>query len=104
MTVVVLVALMLPRKSSTRDVALDKAVTHSKSEKAPLAQRISAYLSEVRRSLSVSPLMFPAMFAQTFALGILTPILTLYAKEVLKLSSFEYSMFWLQEEPLRSFA
>lgn len=93
MTVVVLVALMLPRKSSTRDVALDKAVTHSKSEKAPLAQRISAYLSEVRRSLSVSPLMFPAMFAQTFALGILTPILTLYAKEVLKLSSFEYSMF-----------
>ena len=54
---------------------------------------VSTYLSEVRKSMSVSPLMFPAMFAQTFALGILTPILTLYAKEVLKLSSFQYSMF-----------
>ncbi|MZQ81751.1 MFS transporter [Paenibacillus sp. 5J-6] len=90
MTVVVLVALMLPRKSS---VGIEKAVTHAKPEKAPLVERVSAYLGEVRRSLSVSPLMFPAMFAQTFALGILTPILTLYAKEVLKLSSFEYSMF-----------
>ncbi|MEC0268438.1 MFS transporter [Paenibacillus anseongense] len=93
MTVVVLVALMLPRKSSTADVAVEKALTHAKIQKAPLVQRISVYLSEVRRSMSVSPLMFPAMFAQTFALGILTPILTLYAKEVLKLSSFEYSMF-----------
>lgn len=90
MTVVVLVALMLPRKSS---LAMEKVMTHTKIEKAPLAQRVSAYLGEVKRSLSVSPLMFPAMFAQTFALGILTPILTLYAKEVLKLSSFEYSMF-----------
>ncbi|MBA2937999.1 MFS transporter [Paenibacillus sp. CGMCC 1.16610] len=93
MTVVVLVALMLPRKSSTTDVGTEKVFTHAKIQKAPLAQRISIYLSEVKRSLSVSPLMFPAMFAQTFALGILTPILTLYAKEVLKLSSFAYSMF-----------
>ncbi|BFT73240.1 MFS transporter [Paenibacillus sp. P36] len=93
MTIVVLVALMLPRKSSTADVATEKVLTHAKIQKAPIAQRISIYLSEVKRSLSVSPLMFPAMFAQTFALGILTPILTLYAKEVLKLSSFEYSMF-----------
>ncbi|MCY9658287.1 MFS transporter [Paenibacillus chondroitinus] len=93
MTIVVLVALMLPRKSSTADVATEKVLTHAKVQKAPLAQRISVYLSEVKRSMSVSPLMFPAMFAQTFALGILTPILTLYAKEVLKLSSFAYSMF-----------
>lgn len=92
MTVVVLVALLLPRKNSAGQSA-EKAVTHSTRAAVPLMQRISAYLSEVRRSMSVSPLMFPAMFAQTFALGILTPILTLYAKEVLKLSSFEYSMF-----------
>ncbi|MBP1961303.1 MFS transporter [Paenibacillus aceris] len=92
MTVVVLVALFLPRKSKASQSA-EKAVMHSSRAAAPLMQRISAYLSEVRRSMSVSPLMFPAMFAQTFALGILTPILTLYAKEVLKLSSLEYSMF-----------
>ena len=56
-------------------------------------QSVSTYLSEVRKSMSVSPVMFPAMFAQTFALGILTPILTLYAKEVLQLSSLQYSLF-----------
>ncbi|NOV03338.1 MFS transporter [Paenibacillus planticolens] len=93
MTIVVIVALLLPRKRSREQGGAEKALTHSSRAAAPLMQRISAYLSEVRRSMSVSPLMFPAMFAQTFALGILTPILTLYAKEVLKLSSFAYSMF-----------
>ncbi|WNR46510.1 MFS transporter [Paenibacillus roseipurpureus] len=97
MTVVVLVALLLPRKAVSKE---------QKSAGTPIAtkdtmgrqnyskiHRISAYLSEVRRSMSVSPLLFPAMFAQTFALGILTPILTLYARDVLKLTSFQYSMF-----------
>ncbi|MDR6880244.1 MFS transporter [Bacillus sp. 3255] len=88
MTVVVLVALMLPRKK-----AAEKAAVHGAAHKEPLLKRVSTYLHEVKRSISVSPLMFPAMFAQTFALGILTPILTLYAKDVLKLSSLEYSMF-----------
>ncbi|SDM93258.1 Predicted arabinose efflux permease, MFS family [Paenibacillus sp. yr247] len=96
MTVVVLVALMLPRKhdavSMEGEDKMKKAVVHSRAS-ASLMQRVSTYLSEVRSSMTVSPLLFPAMFAQTFALGILTPILTLYAKEVLKLSSFQYSMF-----------
>ncbi|MDR6551453.1 MFS transporter [Paenibacillus qinlingensis] len=100
MTVVVLVALMLPRKekgSITKpDGAKESVNVHSQSQ--PIKSRnwlqsVSTYLSEVRKSMSVSPLMFPAMFAQTFALGILTPILTLYAKEVLLLSSFQYSLF-----------
>lgn len=99
MTVVVVVALLLPRKQSAarsneegsegKD-RMKKAVVHSA---ASFMQRVSQYLGEVRRSMSVSPLLFPAMFVQTFALGILTPILTLYAKEVLKLTSFQYSMF-----------
>ncbi|OCT17038.1 MFS transporter [Paenibacillus pectinilyticus] len=97
MTVVVLVALMLPRKQRGADTELPKeehAVIQSLSQHhQPWMSRVSSYLREVRKSMSVSPLMFPAMFAQTFALGILTPILTLYAKEVLKLSSFQYSMF-----------
>jgi DHA1 family multidrug resistance protein-like MFS transporter len=97
MTVVVLVALMLPRKnvvvSTDGEGGMDKAMVHSRGISAPLVQRVSTYFSEVRRSMTVSPLLFPAMFAQTFALGILTPILTLYAKEVLKLSSFQFSMF-----------
>ncbi|TXK85852.1 MFS transporter [Paenibacillus sp. N3.4] len=95
MTVVVIVALMLPRKSGVSALntgSREKANVHKKVLE-PFAKRVFAYLSEVRRSMSISPLMFPAMFAQTFALGILTPILTLYAKEVLKLTSFQYSMF-----------
>ncbi|UKS30110.1 MFS transporter [Paenibacillus sp. HWE-109] len=93
MTVVVLVALMLPRREAgLQGKSVTKAEIKSVS-RTSFWQRVSVYLSEVRRSMNVSPLLFPAMFAQTFALGILTPILTLYAKEVLKLSSFQYSMF-----------
>ncbi|MEC0226845.1 MFS transporter [Paenibacillus alba] len=93
MTVVVLVALLLPRRqiasSGNQSVKADIASR----DRAPFWSRVTTYLKEVRRSMNVSPLLFPAMFAQTFALGILTPILTLYAKEVLKLTSFQYSLF-----------
>lgn len=96
MTVVVIVALMLPRKNGVvrtdGEGRGEKALVSSRTA-VPLWERITTYLSEVRRSMSVSPLLFPAMFLQTFALGILTPILTLYAKEVLMLTSFQYSMF-----------
>ncbi|KQX64644.1 MFS transporter [Paenibacillus sp. Root444D2] len=97
MTVVVLVALMLPRKNGVvrtdGEGRAEKALVSNRASTIPLGERVKTYLSEVRRSMSVSPLLFPAMFMQTFALGILTPILTLYAKEVLKLTSFQYSMF-----------
>ncbi|NRF92713.1 MFS transporter [Paenibacillus frigoriresistens] len=97
MTVVVFVALMLPRKNGVlrTDGAgrTEKALVSTRTAAKPHWERIKTYLTEVRRSMSVSPLLFPAMFLQTFALGILTPILTLYAKEVLKLTSFQYSMF-----------
>lgn len=95
MTLVVLVALMLPRKQKVNVKLEEQKVVQTSQQihKTSKMQRVSTYLSEVRRSMSMSPLMFPAMFAQTFALGILTPILTLYAKEVLMLSSFQYSLF-----------
>ncbi|TMV46147.1 MFS transporter [Paenibacillus mesophilus] len=51
------------------------------------------YLGEVRRSLNVSWVFYPALFAQTFALGLLTPVLTLYARTVLHLTPSQYSMF-----------
>ena len=93
MTVVVLVALLLPKKQKREEEKARTAAAVTERREGTFIQRVAAYMKEVRRSMSVSPLMFPAMFAQTFALGILTPILTLYAKEVLKLSSFQYSMF-----------
>jgi MFS family permease len=58
-------------------------------------QRAAQYLSEVKRSLTVSPVIFPAMFAQTFALGLLTPILTIYAKKDLMLTDTEFRGFLL---------
>ncbi|SEF53310.1 MFS transporter [Paenibacillus sp. UNC499MF] len=64
-------------------------------DKKPLGERMRLYMMEARASLremNVSRLLFPAMFIQTFALGVLTPILTLYAREVLHLSPGQYSM------------
>ncbi|WP_068774495.1 MFS transporter [Paenibacillus sp. FJAT-26967] len=61
----------------------------------PILKRAIQYLQEVRSSLremKVSRFLYPAMFLQTFALGILTPILTLFAREVLHLSPAQYSM------------
>jgi DHA1 family multidrug resistance protein-like MFS transporter len=102
---VVLAALLLPSKPPLR--AGELAAGHKDMPKSPQPmkdstgaqtrasrlERFATYFGEVKRSMSVSPLLFPAMFAQTFALGILTPILTLYAKEVLKLTSYQYSLF-----------
>jgi MFS family permease len=53
-------------------------------------QRARKYFKEVRQSLTMSPLMFPAMFAQTFALGLLTPVLTLYMTKILGLSGAQF--------------
>lgn len=92
MTIVVLVSLLLPRKPGVTGTKHEN-VQRTAQAHTSLLQKITAYLGEVRRSMNVSPLMFPAMFAQTFALGILSPILTLYAKEELKLTSFQFSMF-----------
>ncbi|MBP1992703.1 MFS transporter [Paenibacillus eucommiae] len=92
MTAVILVALFLPRRPSVTSEVKDVRRERVKGATDRFS-RMMTYLREVKRSMSFSPLLFPAMFAQTFALGILTPILTLYAKDVLKLSSSEYSLF-----------
>lgn len=106
MTVVVIVALLLPKKELKRahldgfsksvSIVGNASEPHrfaSSNGKESWTCRAASYFSEVRRSMSVSPLLFPAMFAQTFALGILTPILTLYARDVLQLTSYEFSLF-----------
>ncbi|WP_235918086.1 MFS transporter [Paenibacillus lutrae] len=67
-------------------------------ESQTILKRAIQYFREVRSSLrdmKVSRFLYPAMFLQTFALGILTPILTLFAREVLHLSPAKYSMLLL---------
>lgn len=56
-------------------------------------RKIRQYLHEASSSLHVSWAFYPALFAQTFALGLLTPVLTLYARTVINLTPAQYSMF-----------
>lgn len=96
MIAVVLVALLLPKHrkaGGNSEEGRQAAANRRFASAAPLLQRAAAYLSEVRGSMSVSPILFPAMFLQTFALGILTPILTLYARQELALTPRQYSLF-----------
>ncbi|QGQ96997.1 MFS transporter [Paenibacillus psychroresistens] len=102
MIAVVIVAFLLP--------GMEKHLQSKEAEKAKMQknaahvglkrpgnrfQRAQQYLNEVRKSLTMSPLMFPAMFFQTFALGLLTPVLTLYATKILALSGEQYRYFLL---------
>ncbi|MDF2725710.1 MAG: transporter, partial [Paenibacillus sp.] len=56
-------------------------------------RKIRQYMWEAKNSLHVSWAFYPALFAQTFALGLLTPVLTLYARTVMNLTPAQYSMF-----------
>lgn len=86
----VLVALFLPgRRGSSAKQRNDSRTLPSTSR----MDSMRKYFHDVRNSLHVSTWFFPALFAQTFALGILTPILTLYARTVLKLTPGQYSLF-----------
>ncbi|WP_231571126.1 MFS transporter [Gordoniibacillus kamchatkensis] len=101
MTAVVLVSLLLPKRghgpankgAPAENAALAGKTRPSHKSERPLLERAGNYMREVRRSLNVSPLLFPAMFLQTFALGILSPILTLYARQELALTPRQYSLF-----------
>jgi MFS family permease len=92
MLAVVIAALLLPRRPVHADPVKEKQKKPA-AAKAGWFERAAVYVREVRRSMSVGPLLFPAMFAQTFALGILTPILALYAREELHLTPRQYSFF-----------
>lgn len=48
-------------------------------------------ISEVRGSLHVSRAIYPALFLQSFAIGLLTPVITLYIRTVLNLSPGTFS-------------
>jgi MFS family permease len=55
--------------------------------------RSRRYIAEVKASLNVNWVFYPAMFLQTFALGLLIPVLTIYARSVLMLTPEQYSLF-----------
>lgn len=101
MAAVILVALFLPGKNRhpLSPLKMEEGDQYKKRFNSRTLQpvgrmdRVRKYFRDVRNSLHVSIWLFPAMFAQTFALGILTPILTLYARTVMRLTPGQYSMF-----------
>lgn len=95
MIVVVLVALFLPGRHQS--MALENREIHSHADEVhrqlPWTERVRRYFARVGASLHASKLLYPAMFTQNFALGLLTPVLTQYARTVLHLTPQQYSMY-----------
>ena len=94
MILVVLVAIFLPGRRKSMEIEGRQEIHIAVADvKEPLQVRIRAYFAKVRRSMHASRLLYPAMFTQNFALGLLTPVLTLYARTVLHLTPQQYSMY-----------
>ncbi|BBH21158.1 MFS transporter [Paenibacillus baekrokdamisoli] len=97
MIVVVIVALFLPGKRKSLEIegrdlpTVDAEAEHL--EGMTLGEKARRYFAKVRSSLHASRLLYPAMFLQNFALGLLTPVLTLYARTVLHLTPQQYSLY-----------
>ncbi|MDR9852837.1 MFS transporter [Paenibacillus sp. VCA1] len=98
--ILVLVALMLPSKV--------KIPLHAAAASAAEAGRgfmavfggklvqlfgsVKATLHEVRTTLKVSWMVYPALFLQSFVIGLLSPVITLYVQNELRLSPNMYSL------------
>jgi MFS family permease len=95
LALVLLVSLMLPGKSggSTAAGTAKAAVPgHSPSAKiGGMWRQLRASIHHIRTHLHVSPLLYPALFLQSFAVGLLTPVITLYVRTELGLSPETFS-------------
>lgn len=84
----------LPHRTGSKEKPTKlNTTTGNAAVRGSLFAKMTGYFRELSGSLQVSRLLYPAMFLQTFALGVLTPIVTLYAREDLKLTPNEFSLF-----------
>ncbi|MBP1999304.1 MFS family permease [Paenibacillus shirakamiensis] len=97
MALVIIVSLFLPGRNKTGK--LDAKVLHPEGESALMKGGITHILTnlkhtigEIRKNLNVSWLLYPALFLQSFAIGLLTPVITLFIRTVLHLSPASYSI------------
>lgn len=94
---VVAVALFLPKRISTsgthaivRDMpGLDAPVVRKKLS--PL-ESLKRTFEQVRSTLKVSRWLYPALFLQAFAIGLMTPVVTLFAHSELHVSPNQFSL------------
>ncbi|CDN43704.1 Major facilitator superfamily MFS_1 [Paenibacillus sp. P22] len=93
LVLILLVTLTLPGRRGSREIEgkLEEQAPHA--SRGPLIPRIRRYFKKVGESLHASKLLYPAMFIQNFALGLLTPVLTQYARTVLHLTPQQYSAY-----------
>lgn len=94
--VLLLVALMLPgsNKSAVAE-GLERSAAAScdgaKKQKHPLWQGVKETINTLKTKLNVNPLIYPALFLQSFVIGLISPVLTLYARTDLGISPNLYS-------------
>ncbi|MGG6310024.1 MFS transporter [Paenibacillus macerans] len=97
MALVVLVSLFLPGKAGSGAAKAKGAANHGKPQDNPslrqggLLRNVRASIRHIRTHLHVSPLLYPALFLQSFAIGLLTPVITLYVRSELGLSPETFS-------------
>lgn len=96
--VLLLVSLLLPgRKKSADKGALQRSALVSSDglakQKQQLLVGIKETLNSLKTKLDVNPLIYPALFLQSFVIGLISPVLTLYARTDLGISPNLYSVF-----------
>lgn len=94
---VVVVALFLPKRissSGTHAVVRDMHAiggTVERNKVSPL-ESIKRTFQQVRTTLKVSRWLYPALFLQAFAIGLMTPVVTLFARTELHVSPNQFSL------------
>lgn len=95
--VLLLVALMLPGPKRSADKgdleqsALVSSDGHIKQKRGVL-KGIQETIGVLKTKLNVNPLIYPALFLQSFVIGLISPVLTLYARTDLGISPNLYSV------------
>ncbi|WP_410768129.1 MFS transporter [Fontibacillus sp. BL9] len=109
MGLVILVSLFLPRHTNRPGNADESTSAAQEGSGTPAAlegttgglwrggpariwQNIRGTLHHIRTHLKVSPLLYPALFLQSFAVGLLTPVITLFVRSELGLSPEAFSL------------
>lgn len=93
MAIIIVVALFLPGRKQTANLhTIEEQQRDSMPAQGNLLARIAATFREVRKNLHVSKLFYVALFMQNFSIGLLIPVVTLYARKVVGLSPTQYSI------------
>lgn len=99
---VILVAMILPGRVVVegQQTAAESKGTAAKVPPKPtlltplirLKESVQGTLQRVRSTLNVNPLVYPALFMQSFVIGLLSPVITLYTRTDLHISPNLYSL------------